>query len=53
VYFRDADGQLTSLPTEWTSLAQPDPFVTASDGRSALRVADLIDLLSLVARLRA
>jgi hypothetical protein len=49
VYFRDRQGQLTSLPTQWTSLAEDDAFVVASAGRSPFRLVDLLDLVALVA----
>lgn len=48
VYYRDADGYLTSLPACWTSLVVQDPFVVASAGRSRFRVADLLELAALV-----
>jgi hypothetical protein len=41
VCFRDDTGELRYLPTDWTSLALPDPFVQASAGRSHFRIEDL------------
>jgi hypothetical protein len=52
VYFYDAAGQLIALPAAWTDLFLPDPFVVISAGRSAFRVAELLELTQLVARLR-
>jgi len=52
VYYRDRQGFLASLPISWTSAAPEDPLVVVSDGRSRLRVDDLIELVALVNRLR-
>src|SRR6201987_6490493 len=49
VCFRDDTGKLRYLPTDWTSLASPDPFVQASAGRSHFRVEDLLQLTTLIA----
>jgi hypothetical protein len=49
VCFRDDTGKLRYLPTDWTSLASPDPFVQASAGRSHLRVEELLQLTTLIA----
>ena len=43
-------GRVRSLPTAWTSLASPDPFVAVSAGRSFFRIQDLVALLELSAR---
>ena len=43
MYFNEA-GRLCSLPTSWTSAADRDHFIRASDGRSWFRVDDLLDL---------
>jgi len=51
VYFRDAAGELVSLPAAWTDAVAPDPFVIVSAGRSAFRIADLVELTGLVAEL--
>ena len=52
VFYRDRQGDLASLPARWTSVAAEDPVVVAGAGRSWFRVADLIELTALVARLR-
>jgi hypothetical protein len=52
VYFHDDQGQLRALSASWTSLAAEDPFVAVSGGRSAFRVADLLDLTALTTQLR-
>jgi hypothetical protein len=49
VCFGDDGGGLRYLPTAWTSLAPPDPFVRASAGRSHFRVEDLLRLAALIA----
>src|SRR5205823_1913533 len=40
VLFEDG-GRVRSLPTAWTSIADPDPFVAVSAGRSFFRIQDL------------
>jgi hypothetical protein len=39
--FRDDKGGLRYLPTAWTSMTPPDPFVRTSTGGSHYRVEDL------------
>lgn len=48
VFFFDAEGVQRSLPRGWTDWADPDPFVAMADGRSALRVVDLLELVELL-----
>lgn len=48
VFFRDAEGQLRSMPTGWTSVAMQDPFVVVAAGRCLFRIADLLALAALV-----
>src|SRR6201987_3623284 len=49
VCYRDDTGGLRYLPTAWTSIAPPDPFVQRSAGRSHFRVEDLLRLATLIA----
>ena len=51
-FFFLADGTLTSVPTAWTDVAEPDPFVVIAAGRSAFRVEDLLVVADLVETLR-
>ena len=53
VFYRDQQGHLASLPARWTSVVAEDPFVVVAAGRSRFRVADLLELVALVARLRS
>jgi len=46
-YF-DARGRLRSVLTSWTSLADADPFLRASAGRSWFRPEDLLQLCALL-----
>lgn len=46
-------GHVRSLPTAWTDLAPPDPFVQQSAGRAILRLSDLQALQRLLADLQA
>ena len=49
VFFHDiATGHLRSLPTAWTNLAPPDPFVVLAAGRAILRFTDLQTLTRLL-----
>jgi Family of unknown function (DUF5372) len=45
------DATVWSVPPQWTDLVNPDPEVIMSNGRSLLRVADLMELATLVERL--
>ena len=49
--FEDGEGRVRSLPTAWTSVAVPDPFVILSAGRSLFRIEDLLALVTLVGKL--
>jgi hypothetical protein len=51
VLFEDEGGRVRSLPTAWTSIASPDPFVTVSAGRSLFRIPDLLAVVELIRRL--
>ncbi|HZO64522.1 MAG TPA: DUF5372 family protein [Kribbellaceae bacterium] len=53
VYYRDERGELGSLSTAWTDVADVDAFVVMAAGRCPFRVADLLDLADLVHQLRA
>jgi hypothetical protein len=48
VNYFDDNGKLRSMLTSWTSLADKDYFLQASDGRSWFRVDDLVDLHALL-----
>ncbi len=52
VFFFADDGKLTSLPSAWTDVDPPEPFVMVSAGRSAFRVEDLLALAALIDGLR-
>jgi hypothetical protein len=45
--YYDAQGQLRSILTSWTSLHELDSFMAASSGRSWFRVDDLLQLSAL------
>lgn len=48
VFIFDGDGELMSLPAEWTNLSGEDPFVVVAAGRSLFRTQDLLVLTGLV-----
>lgn len=50
VFYVDENDQVRSLPARWTSAVADDPFVVISAGRSDFRVADLLELVELIAR---
>jgi hypothetical protein len=53
VYVYDRDGELLSLPAEWTDAVAPDAFVVVAAGRSPFHVAGLLELAELVSSLAA
>ena len=46
------DESVCSVPRQWTDVVAPDPEVVIGGGRAPLRVADLLELADLVARIR-
>ena len=52
VFVFDGEGQMFSLPAGWTDVDAPDPYVAVSAGRSAFRVADLLELAALLDGIR-
>ncbi len=46
------DGSILSVPPHWTDQVDPDPEIIFGRGRALFRVADLVNLAGLVARLR-
>jgi hypothetical protein len=53
VWFYDREHRLASIPTSWTDIAAPDPFVVVADGRSLFRVTDLLELVQRIRSLKA
>ncbi len=53
VCFHNGDGQLTSVPIDWTSLSAHDPFVVVSNGRARFRTYDLLRLAELIDAIKA
>lgn len=52
VFFFDDDSVQRSLPRGWTDAGDVDVFVVVAAGCSALRVADLLELVELLDGLR-
>ena len=48
VYFEHRDGRAASIPKHFTDLAAIDPVVVMGRGRCLFRVADLLELCSLI-----
>ena len=51
VYFEDDRKKLRSLPSQWTSLVSDDPAWVLAAGRAHFRVADLLELVTLLKEL--
>jgi hypothetical protein len=51
VYYEDDRKKLRSLPSQWTSLVSDDPALVIASGRAHFRVADLLDLITLMKEL--
>jgi Family of unknown function (DUF5372) len=49
VYVVDGEGELVSLPAEWTDAVPVDPFVVVSGGRAPFHIEGLLALSELVA----
>ncbi len=48
VFFHADDSVLISVPIGWTSLAEPDPFVVISGGKTHFRLDDLYRLADIL-----
>ncbi len=48
VYFEDDRKKLRSLPSQWTSLVSDDPALVVAAGRAHFRVAELLELVTLL-----
>jgi hypothetical protein len=48
VYFYDDQGQLISIPAEWTSVCPSAAVIEQTGGRAFFCVADLLELADLV-----
>ena len=44
VFYRGSSERLVSIPAAWTTLSEPDPFVSLTDGRCVFRCEDLLVL---------
>ena len=53
VYFHDDEKKLRSVPSQWTSLVSEDPAVVVGAGRAHFRLAELLELATLLGELRA
>lgn len=45
------DEATCTVPPQWTDAAVPDPEIVLGEGRALVRIADLLELAALVARL--
>lgn len=51
IYF-DKNGNLSTIPTSWTDVAEPDLFNLQSAGRSNFRYNDLVELAKILKDLK-
>jgi len=51
-FLEPGSGKLKSLPSAWTSLGAPDPFLHLAAGRAIMRLVDLRALAELLHELR-
>ena len=51
VYF-NKNGDLSTIPTSWTDVAEPDFFNLQSAGRSDFRYKDLVELAKILKNLK-
>jgi len=52
-YFYNPDNQLISLPSRWTNIVMPDPFVIQSAGRCILHYQYLPTIVKLLKELKS
>ena len=48
VFFYDAKNQIVSIPANWTSLVEEDPFIVVGAGRAYFRPQELLQLGGLI-----
>jgi len=48
----DGNGDIRLIPTSWTDYFPPDPFIETSNGRADFRFQDLLELASLMERIK-
>lgn len=48
VFLHDGDGNHFSLPARWTDAAPVDPFIEISQGKSTVRIEDMLALSQLM-----
>jgi len=48
VFFYDAKNQIVSIPANWTSLVEEDPFIVVGAGRAYFRPQELLQLGDLI-----
>ena len=53
VWYSDSDGARVTIPRNWTSLADVDPWLVVARARAHFRISDLEALVAKVAALRA
>ncbi len=52
VFYYDENGELKSLPTQWTNVIAQDPFVKKSSGRAYFNINGLIELTEIIKKIK-
>jgi hypothetical protein len=52
VFYLNQRGELQSLPAQWTSVYQQDPFVLISKEKSFFHLEKLLELVELIKKLK-
>jgi hypothetical protein len=53
LFFQNQENRDNRIPTSWTSLYPPDPYIVISEGRSLFSPRDLLELVQLAKDLKA
>ena len=48
ILYINEKGEMLLIPTSWTDAAEPDPFITVSQGRSPFKFNDLLELTKIL-----
>ncbi len=48
ILYINEKGEMLLIPTSWTDVAEPDPFITVSKGRSHFKFKDLLELTKIL-----
>jgi hypothetical protein len=52
VSFKDENGDYHCIPAQWTDINPPDPFEQCGNNDSYFRIADLIEIMEIIRKLK-